>query len=99
MLVSRILAPFSWEIRNHKIATTIMVPMMRYNGTIDPFDHVEEFKAYLDAYNPTDAAKCKVFPITLMLVKQKPDESMRSYVKLFNNIHSQVHEPTEKMAI
>lgn len=34
---------------------------------------------------------------TLMVVKQKADESMRSYAKRFNNIYSQVYEPTEKM--
>lgn len=31
----------------------------------DSFDHVKEFEAYLDAYNATDVAKCKSFPITL----------------------------------
>lgn len=34
-----------------------------------------------------------------MMVKQRLDESMKSYVKHFSNIHSQIHDPTENMAI
>lgn len=36
---------------------------------------------------------------SLLLVKQKPDESIRSYAKRFSNIHSQVNDPNEKLAI
>lgn len=41
------------------------IPKKRYNETKDPYGHVEEFEAHLDAFNATDAVKCKVFSITL----------------------------------
>lgn len=47
------------------MSTFIKIPRKRYNGTTDPFDHIEEFEAFMDAYSAAYAAKCKAFPITL----------------------------------
>lgn len=125
------LLPLSPEIRSYEMIKSFRIPKKRYNGTINPYDNVEEFEACLYALNATNRVKCKTFPITLegsagnwfrslptwsltsfenlwqvfitkflssqkqpltdvafLLVKQRPDKSMRSYAKRFSNIHS-----------
>lgn len=36
---------------------------------------------------------------TFLLAKHSPDESMKSYAKCFSDIHSQLNNPNEKLAI
>ena len=42
------------------------VPKEKYNGAIDPTDHVACFESTLDLYGTSDAIKCRMFPTTLI---------------------------------
>lgn len=43
----------------------IKIFIKRHNRTSNLLEHIEDFEAALDAYNTTDADKCKGFPIIL----------------------------------
>ena len=58
--------PLSLEIQFAVISPFYRVPKEKYNGTIDPTDHVACFESTLDLYGTWDAIKCRMFPATLI---------------------------------
>ena len=47
------------------VLATLKVQKEKYNGMIDPTDHITCFESTLDLYDATDDTKCRMFPNTL----------------------------------
>ena len=58
--------PFSQEIQEEPIPNRFRMPQVDpYDGTTDPLDHLESYKALMRVQGATDALLCIAFPATL----------------------------------
>ncbi|KAJ0984602.1 hypothetical protein J5N97_002958 [Dioscorea zingiberensis] len=86
--VCRIISPFIPEILEAPLPTEFRMPSIEtYNGTSDPVDHLESFKAMMLLYGSPDGIMCRAFPTTLRGVAQMwftslPPESISSFEEL-----------------
>lgn len=69
------------------MSTSVKISRKKYNRAFNPYNHIEEFEAYMDAYNATDDANCKAFPITFEDVASNWFWSLAtSFIKSFEDL-------------
>ena len=58
--------PFTPQIMSEVVSSKFKMPHIDpYEGTTDPFDHLESFKALMLLQDATDSILCQAFPATL----------------------------------
>ena len=58
--------PFSAKVMNEPVPPRFKIPQTElYDGTSDPLDHLESFKALMLLYGANDGVMCRAFPTTL----------------------------------
>ena len=66
ILVHCINSPFTTLVTSFPLPTKFRMPQMEaYNGSKDPFDHLESFKTLIHLQGAPDEIMCRAFPTTL----------------------------------
>ncbi len=59
-------SPFSRQIENEPVPSRFKMPQIEpYNGTTDPLDHLESYRALMALQGSSKAVLCRAFPTTL----------------------------------
>ncbi|XP_059663781.1 uncharacterized protein LOC132309494 [Cornus florida] len=113
-LVQKTNLPFSPSVMKCPLPRKFRMPTIEsFDGTKDPFDHLETFQALMHLHAMPDEIMCRVFPTTLkgsarrhrrpathlLTVKQQKGESLRDYISRFNTEMLQVEEADDKVAL
>ena len=65
-MIQRTESPFTTEVLNHPLPPKLCLPQLEScDGSKDPLDHIESFKALMLLHMTPDEVMCKGFPTTL----------------------------------
>ncbi|GFS30799.1 hypothetical protein Acr_00g0014160 [Actinidia rufa] len=107
--------PFTERVLRTRISSKFKLPTQLgiYEGKIDPMDHLDSYKSLMSLQGCSDEVMCKAFSATLkgparnrqknashlFTVHQKETESLKDFVKRFNQAVLDVEDPSDKVII
>ncbi|GFY87157.1 hypothetical protein Acr_05g0007960 [Actinidia rufa] len=107
--------PFTGRILRARISSKFKLPTQLgiYEGKTDPMDHLDSYKSLMSLQGCSDEVMCKAFSATLkglarnrqknashlFTVHQKETESLKDFVKRFNQAILEVEDPSDKVII
>ncbi|XP_065636998.1 uncharacterized protein LOC136070675 [Quercus suber] len=114
-LVNRTNSPFTAAVNSFPLLHKFhMSHIDSYNRVKDPLDHLEAFKTLMHLQGVADEIMCRAFPTTLkgptrvwykkstaclMSIKQREDETLRSYITRFNKEALLIDEADDKILV
>ncbi|GFZ00949.1 hypothetical protein Acr_14g0005840 [Actinidia rufa] len=107
--------PFTERVLGARISSKFKLPTQLgiYNGKTDPMDHLDSYKSLMSLQGCSDEVICKAFSATLkgsarnrqknashlFTVHQKEIESLKDFVRRFNQAILEVEDPSDKVII
>ncbi|GFY86076.1 hypothetical protein Acr_04g0008140 [Actinidia rufa] len=107
--------PFTERVLRTRISSKFKLPTQLgiYEGKTDPMDHLDSYKSLMSLQGCSDEVMCKAFSATLkgparnrqknashlFTVHQKETESLKDFVKRFNQAVLDVEDPSDKVII
>ncbi|GFY94437.1 hypothetical protein Acr_09g0008830 [Actinidia rufa] len=107
--------PFTERVLGARISSKFKLPTQLgiYEGKTDPMDHLDSYKSLMSLQGCSDEVMCKAFSATLkgparnrqknashlFTVHQKETESLKDFVKRFNQAILEVEDPSDKVII
>ncbi|GFZ12853.1 hypothetical protein Acr_23g0012380 [Actinidia rufa] len=107
--------PFTERVLRARISSKFKLPTQLgiYEGKTDPMDHLDSYKSLMSLQGCSDEVMCKAFSATLkgparnrqknashlFTVHQKESESLKDFVKRFNQAILEVEDPSDKVII
>ncbi|GFZ18414.1 hypothetical protein Acr_27g0001530 [Actinidia rufa] len=107
--------PFTERVLGARISSKFKLPTQLgiYEGKTDPMDHLDLYKSLMSLQGCSDEVMCKAFSATLkeparnrqknashlFTVHQKEIESLKDFVKRFNQAILEVEDPIDKVII
>jgi hypothetical protein len=111
-LMTKTTLPFTNRVLNFPLPDKFKDPRVdKYDGSGDPFDHVEGFRAHLALHGTPDEIACRAFPLTLKGVAKdwfnnlKPqsidnfDMIGRQFMNQFLDIHRRKKNPAYLLSL
>ncbi|GFZ19053.1 hypothetical protein Acr_27g0007920 [Actinidia rufa] len=106
--------PFTERVLKARISSKFKLPTQLgiYEGKTDPIDHLDSYKSLMSLQGCSDEVMCKAFSATLkgparnrqknashlFTVHQKESESLKDFVKRFNQAVLEVEDPSDKQS-
>ncbi|GFZ00938.1 hypothetical protein Acr_14g0005730 [Actinidia rufa] len=107
--------PFTKRVLGARISSKFKLPTQLgvYEGRTDPMDHLDSYKSLMSLQGCSDEVMCRAFSATLkgparnrqknashlFTVHQKETESLKDFVKRFNQAILEVEDPSDKVII
>ncbi|GFY98557.1 hypothetical protein Acr_12g0010980 [Actinidia rufa] len=107
--------PFTERVLGARISSKFKLPTQLgiYEGKTNPMDHLDSYKSLMSLQGCSDEVMCKAFSATLkgparnrqknashlFTVHQKETESLKDFVKRFNQAILEVEDPSDKVII
>ncbi|GFS35922.1 hypothetical protein Acr_00g0042720 [Actinidia rufa] len=107
--------PFPERVLRARISSKFKLPTQLgiYEGKTDPMDHLDSYKSLMSLQGCSDEVMCKAFSATLkgptrnrqknashlFTIHQKESESLKNFVKRFNQAVLEVEDPNDKVII
>ncbi|GFY86848.1 hypothetical protein Acr_05g0004870 [Actinidia rufa] len=102
--------PFTKRVLGARISSKFKLPTQLgiYEGKTDPMDHLDSYKSLMSLQGCSDEVMCKAFSATLkgpknashlFTIHQKETESLKDFVKRFNQAILEVEDPSDKVII
>ncbi|GMH27986.1 hypothetical protein Nepgr_029829 [Nepenthes gracilis] len=88
-------SPFAMDLRMQPLSSKFKMPVLEgYDGSKDPMDHLNCFRAHLSLQGASEALMCQCFPVTfrgdaLLWFHGLPPNSIRSFDELADSFSSQ----------
>ncbi|GFZ16176.1 hypothetical protein Acr_25g0005850 [Actinidia rufa] len=114
-LVRQMDPPFTERVLGARISSKFKLPTQLgiYEGKTDPMDHLDSYKRLMSLQGCSDEVMCKAFSATLkgparnrqknashlFTIHQKETESLKDFVKRFNQATLEVEDPSDKVII
>ncbi|GFZ17220.1 hypothetical protein Acr_26g0004900 [Actinidia rufa] len=114
-LIKQTELPFTERILRTRISSKFKLPTQLgiYEGKTDPMDHLDSYKSLMSLQGCSDEVMCKAFSATLkgparnrqknashlFTIHQKETESLKDFVKRFNQAILEVEDPSDKVII
>ncbi|GFY93780.1 hypothetical protein Acr_09g0002260 [Actinidia rufa] len=114
-LIKQTEPPLTKRILRARISSKFKLPAQLgiYKGKTDPMDHLDSYKSLMSLQGCSDEIMCKAFSATLkgparnrqknashlFTVHQKETESLKDFVKRFNQAILEVEDPSDKVII